>query len=143
MKIMIKKIDSHEVDKSPSDVASTFVVMENGKEFSIICKSNHYGLSFSLDGKDGTLHIDRENNTVYRQVVALGGGCGLLIDDEPVEGLSPMAIRAIILAEKNKASREIALTISQPGDRAKQPLLHIDGVAKDFQQYSDIFGEIL
>jgi hypothetical protein len=131
MEIIIKKIDSHEVDKSPSDIASMFVVMENGKEFSIICKSNHYGLSFSLDGKDGTLHIDRENNTVYRQVVALGGGCGLLIDDEPVEGLSPMAIRGIVVAEDDKGAKEVTISDGPSENNFSQPLILVNGKRKE------------
>lgn len=142
MEIIIKKIDSHEVDKSPSDIASTFLVMENGKKFSIICKSNRYGRSIGLEGKDGTLHTSREDNRIYRQTVALGGGCGLIIDDELIEGLSPIAIRGVILAEQNIEAKEINIKTKQQTDGIEGLLLLIDGIVDDFHHYPDVFGDL-
>jgi len=142
MKIRIKKIDSHEADGNTSDIISKYAVLENNREFMIVCRSNSYGRSFSLDGRDGTLYTSREDNMVHMQKVALGGGCGLIIDDEPVEGLSPMAIRAIILAEQGEGSKEITITTGQTGDGNHYPLLTIDGIMKDIHQFSDIFTDL-
>jgi hypothetical protein len=141
MEITINKIDSHEVDGNASDISSTFDVVENGRKFRITCRSNRYGRSFSLEGKDGTLYTNSEDNMVHRQVVALGGGCGLLIDDEPVEGLSPMAIRGMLVAEQDKEVREVTIKNKQLMDGTHQLLLLIDGMVKDFSHYSDVFGE--
>jgi hypothetical protein len=142
MEIMIHKIDSREVDGDSADIISTYAIVENGREFRITCRSNRYGRSFSLEGKDGTLYTSREDNMVHRQVVALGGGCGLLIDDEPVEGLSPIAIHGVILGQENKEVREINIKTEQSKDNANQLLLLIDGMVKDFNNYSDVFGDL-
>jgi hypothetical protein len=141
MEITINKIESHEVDGDISDITSTFEVVENGKEFRITCRSNRYGRNLGLEGKEGLLYVNRENNMVHWQVVALGGGCGLLIDDDPVEGLSPLALRGVIFAEQNKEAREITITTGQSENCTKQPLLLIDGRAQDPSQYFDVFGD--
>jgi hypothetical protein len=142
MKIKIKKIDSYEAGGNTSDIVSKYSVLENNREFRITCRSNSYGRSFSLDGKDGTLYTSGEDNMVHLQKIALGGSCGLIIDDEPVEGLSPLAIRAVILAEHSERSKEIMITTEQTGDDGHYPLLLIDNVKKDIHQYSDIFTDL-
>ncbi len=142
MVISITKFDAQRDNEDGADVTTNYLVTENAIEFSITCKSNHCGRSFSLVGKEGTLYIDREDNKVHLQKVALGGGCGLIIDDEPVEGLSPMAIRAIILAEQGEGSKEITITTGQTGDGNHYPLLTIDGIRKDIHQFSDIFTDL-
>jgi hypothetical protein len=141
MEITINKIESHVVDGDTSDITSTFDVVENGKEFRITCRSNRYGRNLGFEGKKGLLYVNRDNNLVHWQVVALGGGCGLLIDDDPVEGLSPWALRGVIFAEKNKEACEITITTGQSENCTNQPLLLIDGIVKDFRQYSEVFGD--
>lgn len=135
MDITINKIDSHEVDGNVSDIISTFDVVQNGRKFRITCRSNRYGRSLGMEEKDGLLYINRDDNMVHWQVVALGGGCGLLIDDDPIEGLSPWALRGVIFAEKSKEAREIVITTEQSGDIANQPLLLIDGIAQDLSNW--------
>ena len=66
----------------------------------------------------------------------------MLIDDEPVEGLSPLAIRGIILAQQSEDSKEVRITSRQTVDGGHYPLLVIDGVAKDFARYSNIIEDI-
>ena len=114
---------------------TTFYVVQNGRMFRITCRSNRYGRSLGMEEKEGLLYINRDDNMVHWQVVALGGGCGLLIDDDPVEGLSPWALRGVIFAEKSKETREIVITTEQSGDSANQPLLLIDGIAQDLSQW--------
>jgi hypothetical protein len=67
-------------------------------------------------------------------VVALGGGCGLLIDDEPVEGLSPLAMRGIILAEESRETQEITITNQYSKDSPGQPLILMNDTMEDLSQ---------
>lgn len=101
MGITINRLNTRHVNGAGSDVFTVYLASADGKEFTITCKSNFYGRNLGLVGEEGTLYIDTEKNKVYRQTIALGGGCGLLIDDVPVEGLSPWAIRGISIGEKN------------------------------------------
>ena len=135
MEIIIIKIDARDVNGDGSDLITTYSVTENGRKFRITCRSNRYGRSLGMEEKDGLLYINRDDNMVHWQVVALGGGCGLLIDDEPIEGLSPWALRGVIFAEKNKEAREIVITTEQSGGNANQPLLLIDGIAQDLSNW--------
>lgn len=137
--IVIKKLNSQGVHGNSSAVMNAYSVIEAGKEFTIICTANHYGRSFSLTGKKGTLHTDRENNTVHVQTVALGGGCGLLIDEEPVEGLSPLALRGVIIAEQSSEAQEIMITTQQTENPQSQPALFINGSMVDFPTCSDMY----
>jgi hypothetical protein len=134
MKITVNRIDAQDVNGNGSDVINTYAVVENDREFIITCRSNQFGRSLGLLGKEGTLFINREDKKVYLQKVALGGGCGLLIDDDPVEGLSPWAIRGVILAEQKNEMREITMTTEQSDDNASQPLLLIDGLIQGLSQ---------
>jgi hypothetical protein len=142
MEITINKINVQDVNGDGLDVFAMYSVVENGKEFRITCRSNRYGRSLGMEGKEGLLYVNRDNNMVHWQVVALGGGCGLLIDDDPVEGLSSWALRAVILAEESREAQEITITTQQMENSANQPLLLIDGIVKDFNQFSDIFGDL-
>jgi hypothetical protein len=135
MEITIIRIDTRDANGDGSDVITTYSIVENGKEFRVTCRSNRYGRSLGMEGKEGLLYVNSDDNTVHWQVVALGGGCGLLIDDEPVEGLSPWALRGVIVAERNNNAREITITTKQSRDSANQPLLIVDGGVEDFYRY--------
>ena len=135
MEITINRIDTHDVNGDGSDLITTYSVAENGKLFRITCRSNRYGRSLGMEEKEGLLYINRDDDMVHWQVVALGGGCGLLIDDDPVEGLSPWALRGVIVAEQSKETRVIMITTEQSGDSANQPLLLIDGIAQDLSNW--------
>jgi hypothetical protein len=96
-----------------SDVINRYLVTENSRAFNITCRSYLHGRTIGMEGKEGILYIDSDDNKVHRQVVALGGGCGLLIDDAPVEGLSSLALRGVIDLEQNEETGE--LTINTEG----------------------------
>jgi hypothetical protein len=103
MGINIKRIERRDVDEDSSGTRNSYVVVEGGDEFIIDCLFHpHHGSSMNLHGKEGTLHIHTEDDTVVRQIVALGGGCALAIHEEVVEGLSPASLRAIMNAEYGK-----------------------------------------
>lgn len=141
MKIVIRKLSTTGVRGNSSTFESTYSVTEKNQEFVIVCKSNQYGRTFSLADREGTLYINREDNRVHWQRVALGGGCGLLIDDEPVEGLSPLAIRGCILAEQMGESVEITVTAC-PSKQAAHPLsVSVNGKPLHYREYSHIIVE--
>lgn len=65
MEFTITKLDDRYISESRSDIMTTYLVSDSGKEFTITCMSNHFGCTLSLDGKEGTLYIEREDNTVH------------------------------------------------------------------------------
>lgn len=135
MEITINRIDTRDVNGDGSDIITTYSVAENGKEFRITCRSNRYGRSLGIADKEGLLYINRDDNMVHWQVVALGGGCGLLIDDDPVEGLSPWALRGVIFAEQSQETREITMTTQHSKDSPGQPLILINGNMEDLSNW--------
>jgi hypothetical protein len=109
--IRIRKLEKQEDGKGPPGGTNTYLVTEKGREFLITYASHpHHGSSLSLAGQEGTLHLRTEDNSVVRQVVALGGGCALAIHEEVVEGLSPVSLRAVITAERTRETGEITLS---------------------------------
>jgi hypothetical protein len=103
MGIDIRKLREQTASDGSWERVDTYVVVEEGKEFIINCTFHpHHGSSMILEGEEGTLHIQSEDNTVVRQIVALGGGCALAIREETVEGLSPESLRALMNAEYGK-----------------------------------------
>jgi hypothetical protein len=104
VEISITRVSTDKTNGDGPDATNTYLVIENGREYSITCRSHRHGRSLALKGQEGSLHIDSDTNRVYRQVVALGGGCGLIINDVVVEGLSPWALSGVIRAEGSTLS---------------------------------------
>ncbi|HOE19132.1 MAG TPA: hypothetical protein PLX02_15235 [Syntrophorhabdaceae bacterium] len=113
--ITIRKIGARENDGNPDspDTAGSYLVTENGREFTILYRSHSHGNSLSLYGEKGSLYTDSDTGTVHNQVVNLGGACGLSIDDTLVEGLSSLALRGVAFAARNNITGEIALTTEE------------------------------
>jgi|GEM_PF-264143 len=155
MEIRINRIKTPATNKSSDlpDGTNTYLVIDNGREFTITCRFHIHGNSLRLAGQEGTLHTDMDTGKVYRQLVAPGGGCGLIITDELVEGLSPWALRGVVIAEQNNKAGEIRLIANDSkGIPNKQPDIFIDGIAVDplnaqqahwekmFSEKIDMFG---
>jgi hypothetical protein len=138
MEIRIKRIKTTAINESSDlpDGTNAYIVIDNGQEFSITCRFHIHGNSIRLAGQEGTLHSDTDTGKVYRQMVAPGGGCGLIITDELVEGLSPWALRGVIIAEQNKETRELLLTAKDSErDPHKLTEIFIAGIAADLNKY--------
>jgi hypothetical protein len=101
MEIKIRRIGTEDTNGDGSDVTNTYAVIDNGKEFLITLRMHVHGHSLALAGQEGFLYTDPDDNTVRRQVVSVGRSCGIIIDsDEVVEGLSPRAIRGVVIADR-------------------------------------------
>ncbi len=88
---------------------NTYMVLEDGREFLLARTSHTLGSSIGFAGKEGSLYVDGDDNRVHRQVVVPGGSCGLNTDDEVVEGLSPLALRAVLMADQCNETGELTL----------------------------------
>ena len=135
MEITIKRVGTQDIRGDASDVINTYMVIEKGKEFRITCRTHRHGSSLGIAGKEGFLYSDRDDNTVRRQVVAMGGACGLNINDEIVEGLSPWAIRGVVVADRSKEAGDIIVTTEGPEGVSHEPIVLVDGRVIDMQQY--------
>jgi hypothetical protein len=111
MDIKILRIGTLNLNGDPdaSDVTNTYLVVDNGKEFTITCRTHCHGGNLGIAGLEGILYTDEDDNTVHRQVIAVGKICGISIEsDEVVEGLSPRALRGVVIADRNKETRLIS-----------------------------------
>jgi hypothetical protein len=128
MKITIKHIEKQLNRGDESDITNIYRIIENNKEFLITCRTHRHGSNLGLAGQKGILYTDSDNNKVCFQVIDIGRDCGLKIEsDEPLEGLSTLAIRGVIFADRTKETREITLTIISEGSGSGQFLLSIEG----------------
>jgi len=136
MEIRIKRTGSPVVNGDPGalDVTNTYRVTEDAKEFYITFRSHLYGASLGIAGEEGVLYTDSVENSVRKQVLVPGRDCcGINVEaDEPVEGLSPWAIRGVILAGKKGEAGEITLIIEEEGDGVDSPMVLVDGAAVDW-----------
>lgn len=134
MEIRIKKISAPAIGEYPDlpDGTNVYQVIDNGKEFTITCRFHIHGNRICLAGQEGTLHTDTDTGKVYRQVVAPGGGCGLIITDEFVEGLSPWTLRGVVFAERSRESGELLLISEDSKNNPDEPpVILINGKVSD------------
>ena len=130
MDIKITRIGTQNLNGDPdaSDVTNTYLVIDNGKEFRITCRTHSHGGNLGIAGQEGILYTDKDDNTVRKQVIAVGKICGISIEsDELVEGLSPWAIRGVVLADRSRATGEVSVFIEGPEGSCGQPVIRIDG----------------
>ncbi len=133
MEIQIRKTGTHTRDGDPSDVTNTYAVTDNGKEFAITFRTHRYGCNLGIAGEEGFLYTDDETPTVRRRVVSVGPACGTSVRfDEPVEGLSPWAIRGVTIVERSGQAGEFMLTLE---DQADTPIMRINGEVVDIGKY--------
>jgi hypothetical protein len=138
MEIRIKRVESETMSGDPatSDVTNTYRVIDDGLEFIIAFRSHSHGCSLTIAGQEGILYTDKDSNTVRRQVLAVGRGCGIGVErDELVAGLSPWSIRGVMLTEKRKEMRELKLATKRSEDGSPQPVVLIDGKVTDLHRY--------
>ena len=128
MDIRIRRVGTVDRNGDGSDVTDTYAVFDNGKEFLITLRTHARGRSLALVGREGFLYRDDETNTVRRQAVSVGRSCGIMIDaDEIVEGLSPWALRGVVIADRNREAKEIRISDRRRVDSPGEPVVLIDG----------------
>jgi hypothetical protein len=134
MEISIRRIGTEKLqgDQDASDVINIYRVIDNGREFTVTYRSRRHGGALGLAGQQGFLYTDSDTDTVRRQVITVGQTCGILIEsDEAVEGLSPRAIRGVIMAERSGETREISITAGARDAPSDQPMILVDGEVTD------------
>ena len=110
MDIRIRRIATVDTNGDGSDVTNTYRVLDSGREFCITLRTHPHGANLGLAGQEGFLYTDQETGTVRRQVLSVGKLCGIVIEaDEVVEGLSPRALRGVIIADRNRDIQEITV----------------------------------
>lgn len=128
MEIRIRRVGMVDRNGDGSDVTNTYAVIDEGKEFLITLRTHVRGSSLALVGHEGFLYTDLETNTVRRQAVSVGRTCGIIIDaDEVVEGLSPSAIRGVVIADRNREAKEIRILDRAPAGGCNEPVVVVDG----------------
>ena len=135
MEIKIKRTGNPVVNGDPGahDVTTTYHVLNDEREFHITYRLHLYGASLGIAGKDGVLYTDRDENSVHRHVLAVGRGCGIGVEsDELVEGLSPLAVRGVILAGKTDEAGEITIVAEGKEYGDQSPVVFVNGAATEW-----------
>ena len=128
MDIRIRRVGTVDRNGDGSDVTDTYAVIDSANEFLITLRTHAHGRSLALVGDEGFLYTDSETNTVRRQAVSVGKLCGIVIDaDEMVEGLSPWALRGVVIADRNREAKEIRISDRRRVDSPGEPVVLIDG----------------
>ena len=109
MKIKIKRVSSTPLAGNLSGTVNTYRVVEDGREFLLTRTCHTLGSSIGIAGRKGILYVDADDNKVHHQVAAPAGACGLNTDDEILEGLSPLAHRAVLMADQCGEMGEITI----------------------------------
>jgi len=110
MEIKIKKTGSRILTGNVSGTVNMYTVVEDGREFLLARTSHTHGSDIGIANKEGILYVESDDGKVHHQVARPGGACGLNTDDEVVEGLSPLALRAVLMADQCNESAEITIT---------------------------------
>jgi hypothetical protein len=113
MEIKIKRLSSVQLAGNLPGTLNTYRVVEDGREFLLTRTSHAFGSSIGIAGRKGILYVDGEDNRVHHQVAAPSGACGLNTDDEILEGLSPLAHRAVLMADQCREMGEITIIIEK------------------------------
>jgi len=119
VEITITKISTRYLHGDPhsSDITNIYLVVENGREFRVAHRTHAHGSSLALEDEEGILYTDHDENSVRRQVITVGKICGVSIEsDDVVEGLSPWALRGVVLA--NRLGRRSARTEATQSERS-------------------------
>jgi hypothetical protein len=137
MTISIKRLATEKphTDGDAADIMHIYRVIDNGREFTITYAPQRPGGNLGLAGQRGFLYTDRDTDTVRRQIINVGLTCGVIIeDDEVVEGLSPWAIRGVIIAERSGETREIAIA-GPSGADPDGPVILVEGKTTDLRKH--------
>ncbi len=110
VEIRIRRVGSNTLTGNVSGRVNTYRVTEDGREFLLARTLHTLESSIGIAGRKGILYVDTEDNRVHHQVTAPGAACGLNTDDEVVEGLSPLALRAVLMADQCGETGEITIT---------------------------------
>lgn len=113
MEIKIRRTGSRVLTGNVSGTVNTYMVTEDGREFVLARTAHTHGSSIGIAGREGILYVDSDDNRVHRQVAVPGAACGLNTDDEVVEGLSPLALRAVLMADQCNERGEITITTKE------------------------------
>ncbi len=131
MKITIKRLSTpaYENRDALPEAIEWYKVIDCGREFEITLEPRKHGSSsLRVVGLEGILYTDKDDNTVRRQVITVGRSCGVTIDaDELVEGLSVLAVRGVILANRKKGTGEITIMTHQSANGGDRPQVLVDG----------------
>jgi len=110
MEIRIKRVGSNILTGNVSGRVNTYRVREDGREFLLTRTLHTLASNIGIAGKRGILYVESDDNKVHHQATAPGGACGLNTEDEVIEGLSPLALRAVLMADQCDEQGEITIS---------------------------------